>query len=138
MAVASATMSTKHNLMHIVQQRLQYVQLMSSCGAPPGSVKHGQLLADCSAGVLQSVRVAKAISPSCAMELKVALEAVLSPAAVELIMTTVNGKVDLAGAASITGATAEIWEKSKNIEIMKKTKYTTHEKQRFFLTHPFP
>ena len=115
MAVASATMSTKHNLLHIVQQRLQYVQLMSSCGAPPGSAKHDQLLADCSAGVLQSVRSAKAISPSCAMELKVALEVVLSPVAVELIMTTVNGKVDLAG-ASITGAAGDIGE---NVQIQK-------------------
>ena len=110
MAVVLATMSTKHSLLHLVQQRLNYVQLMSSCGAPPGSAKHDQLLADCSAGVLQSVRSAKAISPSCAMELKVALEVVLSPAAVELIMTTVNGKVNLAGTIA-TGAAGEFGEK---------------------------
>ena len=104
------------SLLHKVQQRINYVHLMSSCGAPPGSAKYEQLRSDCAAGVLQSIRSTKMISPDCAMELKAAFDELLSPAAVGAIMASVGGKVDISGTCATGAASADTLRLKGNLQ----------------------
>jgi hypothetical protein len=98
--VAEAAMS---KFLAAVQQRVQYVELMKSCGAPEGSLKHAANLHGLVEGMMKLARAAKVISTSEAMETKCELERALDEAALQTVMNAVNAKVDIANISPNSG-----------------------------------
>ena len=88
---------------YFVEQRFKYVELMQTCIAPIGSVRHEQLLASAYGGILQAVGAAKDIKPDVAMSIQARLSSAFQPAQIETIMAAINSKGNLGSGSAPDG-----------------------------------
>ena len=89
-------MAPKVTIVGLASQKLKYMELMATCGAPPGSNKHDALIADATAGLINVAHSMRSITPDEAVELKAVLEGKIPEPNVLTVMQAVNAKVSLA------------------------------------------
>ena len=94
-------------IVKLIETKLQYVSMMESCGAEPGSRKHEVLLSEFIPGALSLIRVCRGISAEEAVRLKALIENKLSRSQLEIVMEAVSTKVSLSS-PSASQATCEI------------------------------
>eukprot|EP00959_Pyramimonas_sp_CCMP1952_P429181 8988750-Pyramimonas_sp.AAC.1 len=87
-------------LIGFVRQRVEYVALMAKCGSTGDKLQ--QLKTDACTGILQAIRTVKGVKPEDAMQIHQIISECLPSSSVELIMTSLDGKVHLAG-TTLTG-----------------------------------
>ena len=82
-------------LLHVVQQRLQYIKLMEKCGVAPNTAPHDQMLKEVTDGVKHSIRNTKAIDEEMSLSLHELVKSTFDEATVTSIMLVVHSKVAL-------------------------------------------
>ena len=80
----------------IIEKKLAYVKLMSSCGAPAGSQRHNQLISDAFDGITRAVKATRHVPADTALKIKGLLDKSFTSGQTEALMLNINSKVDLA------------------------------------------
>jgi hypothetical protein len=126
---------SKITLVSFIDNRLKYVQLMATCGSPQGSPKHALLIAECLTGILTAVRNTKQVAAEHAIEIR-SLLGYLPPESVEVIMSAISAKVNLASTGSMGTSNADrqsnvhldVYLKEQSWELFQNLKMDTHTK----------
>ena len=123
---------SKISLASFIVNRLKYVELMATCGSPPGSPKHDLLLAECLTGILGAVRNTKHVAAEHAVEIRGVL-GYLPQESVEVIMSAISAKVNLAstgcsGADRQSNLHIDVYLKEQSWELFQNMNIDTHTK----------
>ena len=88
------------SIVTIIQQRVNYIELMTTCGAPTGSAKYEKLISDAAIGIMSAIKVAKTIKVDSAIEIDKLMQAKFPSEAYQMVMNAVNLKVNLTSPTS--------------------------------------
>ena len=81
-------------LIEFASKRMEYIQLMESCGVLRGSAQHSRLIADAQKALESAVRSAKAISPEQVVAMKELCEGKLSEEHVNSLVRCMGSKTN--------------------------------------------